>query len=244
MSVSITLRFYEELNDFLAKKDRKKNIDYTLPNKTSIKDIIESFGIPHTEVDLILANGKSVEFSFIPKDGDQISIYPVFESLDISTVSKLRPEPLRTTRFILDVHLGKLAKLLRMYGFDTLYRNDYSDPEIIQIASNQKRIILTRDLGILKQNAVTHGYFVRSQFPSKQLKEIIQRFDLSNKVNPLSRCIHCNGEIKKVNKEDIIQQLKPRTQKYYHQFFQCSSCNKIYWEGSHFKQMMEKIKSK
>jgi len=207
MSVSITLRFYEELNDFLAKKDRKKNIDYTLPNKTSIKDIIESFGIPHTEVDLILANGKSVEFSFIPKDGDQISIYPVFESLDISTVSKLRPEPLRTTRFILDVHLGKLAKLLRMYGFDTLYRNDYSDPEIIQIASNQKRIILTRDLGILKQNAVTHGYFVRSQFPSKQLKEIIQRFDLSNKVNPLPRCIHCNGEIKKVNKEDIIQQL-------------------------------------
>ncbi|MCD4697913.1 MAG: Mut7-C ubiquitin/RNAse domain-containing protein [Bacteroidales bacterium] len=241
MQKRVTIRFYEELNDLLPKRNRKKPFDFLFTGKVSIKDIVESMGVPHTEIDLILANGNSVSFSYLPQDKDMVSVYPVFEGFDISNVTRLRSKPLRITRFILDVHLGKLARLLRMLGFDTLYENDYEDGEIIEIAIVQKRIILTRNLGILKHKTVTHGYFVRSQQPGKQLDEIIQRFDLAGNIKPLSRCIECNGKIQIVEKKDIQHLLLPKTQKFYQKFFQCSSCKKVYWEGSHFNKMMGRI---
>ena len=241
MAIEVHIRFYEELNDFIPKRHRKKTIIHSLITKTSIKDMIESFGVPHTEVDLILINGQSVDFGHIPGTGDRISVYPVFESLDISNITRLRPKPLREARFIVDVHLGKLARYLRMYGFDTLYRNDFSDPGIIQIALEEKRIILTRDLGILKNKSVTHGYFVRSQKPKTQIKEVIRRFHLANNIKPLSRCIECNGNIAPVKKEEINHLLLPKTQEYFDTFFQCKECLKIYWEGSHYKKIMEKF---
>jgi len=237
----ITIRFYEELNDFIQRDLRKKDIKHKYTTKTTVKDIIESYGIPHTEPDLILVNGKSVDFNYLPDNGDRISVYPKFESLDITKLTRLRPEPLRVTKFILDVHLGKLAKYLRMLGFDTLYKNDFEDQKIIDISLSDNRIILTRDLGILKNKTVTHGHFVRSQQPKKQLEEIIQRFDLSEIINPLSRCIECNGNIRVVDKKDIQHLLKPKTVKYYNEFFKCNSCRRIYWEGSHYNKMMERI---
>ena len=121
-----TFRFYEELNDFLPKEKRKKRFEHNFIDRASVKDVIESFGVPHTEVDLIIVNGESKNFSYIINDGDDISVYPVFESIDISNLQKLRPEPLREPKFILDVHLGTLARYLRMLGFDTNYRNDYA----------------------------------------------------------------------------------------------------------------------
>ena len=243
-AMDISIRFYEELNDLIPRIHRKKTIRHTLLTPTSIKDVVESFGVPHTEVDLILVNGQSVGFEHIPGPGDRVSVYPVFESLDIASVTKLRPAPLRKAMFILDVHLGKLARLLRMYGFDSLYQNDYSDPWIIETALKEERIILTRDLGILKNKRVTHGYYVRSQDPAKQIEEVIRRFDLEGQINPLSRCINCNGRIVTVEKEAIKHLLKPKTRMHYHEFFRCSGCDKIYWEGSHFKKMMEHFKGK
>lgn len=241
MPTKIHIRFYEELNDFLPRHKRKITFEHTFKGNMSIKDVIESMGVPHTELDLILVNGKSIDFTFKVKDQDHISVYPVFESFDISDVTKLRPRPLRITKFILDVHLGKLAKYLRMIGFDALYENNYSDPYIITTSISEKRIILTRDLGILKNKQVTHGYFIRSTKPKDQLIEVIERFDLGNNIQPLNRCIKCNGSIIKVFKKEIDHLLHPNTRKYFNKFFQCINCKRIYWEGSHYHNIIELV---
>lgn len=243
MEKTVQIRFYEELNDFLPHKLRKRDNIFALQVNQTVKDAIEAAGVPHTEVDLILVNSKSVNFDYVLQDGDRISVYPVFESLDISPLVRLRPEPLRETKFILDVHLGKLCRFLRMLGFDTYYRNDLDDPEIIERSVSENRIILTRDLGILKNGKVTHGYFLRSQDSKKQLQEVINRFDLKNQVKPFKRCMECNGPMGKVDKKEIEHQLKEGTKKCYNDFFQCRLCKKVYWEGSHYESMLVFINS-
>ncbi|MGM0406951.1 MAG: Mut7-C RNAse domain-containing protein [Bacteroidota bacterium] len=235
--MQITIRFYEELNDFLPVKKRKKSFSYDVQLNSSVKDTIEALGVPHTEVDLILVNSKPVDFTYNLHQGDYVSVYPKFESLDISQITKVRKEPLRKIKFILDVHLGQLAKYLRLLGFDTYYTNHLNDSEIIERSISEDRIILTRDFGILKHKKVTHGYYVRSQNSKTQLKEIIQRFDLKNKIKPFSRCSVCNGIINKIDKKEIEQRLLENTRTHFKQFYQCNSCKKIYWEGSHFENM-------
>jgi uncharacterized protein with PIN domain len=237
----IYIRFYQELNDFLPPDRRKRTFQHSYYGNMTIKDVIESLGVPHTEIDMILVNRESVGFSYKPCNDDFVSVYPVFESIDISSVTKLRPKPLRHSRFILDVHLGKLAKYLRMLGFDTLYQNDFEDQQIIDISVNEKRIILTRDIGILKNSKVTHGYWIRSQHPGEQVTEVIQRFDLARSIKPLNRCIECNGKITSVDKNEVIGQLKPKTFRYFDEFYRCANCGKVYWEGSHFSKMLNKI---
>jgi len=230
-------RFYEELNDFLPQDKKKKFFVYNFECNPSVKDVIEAMGIPHTEVDLILVNGNSVTFSYQLKDNDVVSVYPVFESLDISYVTHLREKPLRESKFVLDVHLGKLARYLRMLGFDTLYQNSFEDSEIIKISLEQKRTILTRDVALLKNSEVTHGYWIRSQEPKEQLKEVIIHSDLLDAIKPFYRCSECNGIIKRVSKESVFDKLQTGTKKYFNEFFQCDSCRKIYWKGSHYKKM-------
>jgi uncharacterized protein with PIN domain len=238
-------RFYEELNDFLPKAKKKKTFSYTFQGKPAIKDVIEALGVPHTEIDLILVNGKSVGFSYHLQPADHVSVYPVFESLDITPLIKLRPAPLRWRRrqikFVLDVHLGKLAHLLRMLGFDSLYHQDYNDNEIRDISINEKRIILTRDQNLLKAKIVTHGYWLRSTKPLEQVIEVVRRFDLKSCIKPFVRCLDCNGLIKKISKTKIVPPLPRDILSYYQEFFQCSNCLKIYWQGSHFRKMKEKI---
>lgn len=236
---TVSFRFYEELNDFLPKEKRKKTFSYNFRYNQSVKDAIEALGIPHAEVDLILVNGNSVDFSYILKNGDYVSVYPVFESLDISLVSRLRNAPLRQVKFILDVHLGKLCKYLRILGFDTYYRNDLEDSEIVSISVNENRIILTRDIGILKNGKVTHGYWVRSQNSRQQLWEVIHRFDLENILQPFYRCISCNGLIHPVEKEKIEHLLRENTKRFFTDFYQCNACGKVYWEGTHYENMQE-----
>jgi len=232
-------RFYEELNDFLPRGQRKKDLIYSFRGNPSIKDAIEAQNIPHTEVDLILVNGNPVDFSYKLQDGDRVSVYPVFESFDIGGLKKGGSPPLRKTSFILDVHLGKLARLLRMTGFDTLYRNDLDDDEIIDTAISENRIILTRDIGILKNSRVKKGYYLRSQKPREQLKEVITRFQLQSSMRFLSRCISCNGTIAGVSRKDVEKELEPGTVSYFNRFFRCADCGKVYWEGSHFERMMD-----
>jgi uncharacterized protein len=241
MSHQATFRFYEELNDFLPADKKKVAFVHSFNGIPSVKDVIEAIGIPHTEVDLILVNSQAVDFNYKVKNNDLVSVYPVFETLEISGVSLLRDKPLRDTKFILDVHLGKLAKYLRMLGFDTAYQNDYDDKNIIQISFAEHRIILTRDLGLLKVKTVTHGYYIRNQHPKGQLSEVLNHFDLYNAIDPFNRCIKCNGKLELVEKEEIIQQLEPLTQKYFNKFLRCNHCQGIFWEGSHFDHMREFI---
>jgi uncharacterized protein with PIN domain len=234
-------RFYEELNDFLPKKERKRDIHYNFTGNPSVKDAIEALGVPHTEIDLILVNGVSVKFDYRLQHGNRISVYPVFESMDIAPVLRLRPKPLRITCFICDVHLGKLARQLRMLGFDVMYDHTYCDSELIDKALEDRRIILTRDQGILKQKRVTHGYWVRSVEVNEQLVEAVRKFDLCKQVNPFTRCMMCNGLIEKIEKNYIRERIEQNTALYYNEFYRCPRCKKIYWKGSHYKRMEKRI---
>jgi len=186
----VCFRFYEELNDFLPEEKHKVRFTHNYIDRASVKDVIESLGVPHTEVDLILINSKSVGFDYLINNGDNISVYPVFESLDITIVQHLRPKPLREPKFIADVHLGKLTRYLRMMGLDVLYKNNFDDNEIVNLSLKETRAILTRDKGILKRNEVTHGYWVRSTKIKEQVIEVIKRFDLKNMAE-FSQCPAC-----------------------------------------------------
>jgi len=234
-------RFFEELNDFLPSEKRKQWFTYYFKGNPSIKDSIEANGVPHTEIDLIMVNGNSVGFEYQLKDGDRVSCYPVFESFDIAGLTRLREEPLRNTKFILDVHLGKLARVLRMLGFDSLYSNKYEDREIVDIARAENRIILSRDIGLFKRRDVTHGYWVRSTHSEVQAFEVLKRFDLFRKIMPFTRCKACNSPLVPIEKEKILHRLEPKTRKYYNDFYTCRKCGRIYWKGSHYYSMLEKI---
>jgi uncharacterized protein with PIN domain len=234
-------RFYAELNDFLP-SDRKRVIfSHVFDGQPSVKDTIEALGVPHTEVDLILVNGESVDFSYRIKDGDQISVYPMFESIDIASVLRVRPQPLREVRFVLDTHLGRLAGYLRMLGFDTLYRNDFQDEELASLSSREKRILLTKDRGLLKRSEVSHGYCVREIHPREQLVEVLRRFDLARVIKPFERCMRCNGPVTQVDKEQVIDRLPTETRRYYDEYYLCQDCGRIYWRGSHYQRMQQFI---
>ena len=234
-------RFYEELNEFLLPQRRKIAFKHNFKGRVSVKDLIESLGVPHTEIDLILVNGKSVDFTYHVQHEDQISVYPMFERLDIAGLSKIRSEPLRTIRFVIDSHLGKLAKYLRMLGFDVLYDNNYADSELALLSSSENRILLTRDRGLLKRRIVEYGHFVRETQPLKQLQEIIQWLDLKRFIKPFHRCIRCNGLLITVDKTEIEDRLLPATKQYYHEFKQCQDCKHVYWKGSHYERMQRLI---
>jgi uncharacterized protein len=236
-------RFYAELNDFLPPEERARDLPFRFFSTTAVKDAIESFGVPHTEVELIIANGESVGFSYTLRDGDRVSVYPVFESLDITPVLAVRPEALRVTRFVLDTHLGRLAGYLRMLGFDTLYRNDYSDRDLARISADGKRILLTRDRGLLMRSLVTHGYWVRETEVRRQVAEIVRRFDLGNSLRPFQRCLRCNTELSEASKEEVAGQLPARTGEFYDEFQRCPGCGRIYWKGSHYRRMQRFIES-
>jgi len=239
----IQIRFYEELNDFLPTEKKKKRFIHNYIDRTTVKDLIESLGVPHTEVDLILVNGKSVNFKYILNDADDISVYPVFESFDITEVQHLRPKPLRKPKFVADVHLGRLTRYLRMMGLDVLYKNDFNDDKIVEISLNKKRAILTRDRGVLKRNEVTHGYWVRNIEVEEQVKEVLKRFDLRKEIKEFSRCIECNEPLKSIKKETIIDQLPPRVANSQNDFYRCPVCKKIYWKGAHYLRMLKFIQS-
>ncbi len=235
-------RFYEELNDFLVPEGRKKIIEYRFAGDPAIKDPIETIGVPHSEIDLILVNGESVGFDYRLKNEDRVAVYPMFESIDISRLQRLRPRPLRKTRFVVDVNLGKLARRLRMLGFDTAYDNCLGDREIVELSATERRIILTRDRRLLFRKAVTHGFWVRSDDPDTQLREVITRLDLGALARPLRRCLECNGRIERVDREQVWDSLEPLTRRFYSEFYRCSNCRKVYWEGSHVEHMTEVIR--
>lgn len=236
-------RFYEELNDFLPERRKRVRFDYSFENNPAVKDVIESFGVPHTEIDLILVKGISVSFDYNLKDEDYVSVYPVFENMDISDLTHLREKPLRNPKFICDVQLGRLAKYLRMLGFDTLYNNEYKVKEIIRISDDEKRTILTRNIFLLKNSLVVRGYWIRSQDPHTQLIQVVHYSDLLAHVKPFYRCSECNGLLELVPKENIVEKLLPNTKKYFDEFHKCNTCNKIYWKGSHFKKILNLTES-
>lgn len=239
--VNATFRFYEELNDFLAPARRKQEFTVPCAEAATTKHMIEALGVPHTEVELILVNGESAGFGRLLQDGDRVEVYPRFEAMDVAPRVRVREHPLRTPRFVADAHLGGLARMLRMLGFDTVYDNHIHDDAIVAICEQDGRIVLTRDRELLKRRAVTHGCYVHALKPEAQLQEIVERLDLARSARPFALCLHCNVPLRPVDKASVADRLPPRVRMHYDRFSLCDMCGRVYWEGSHWLHMRQML---
>jgi uncharacterized protein with PIN domain/sulfur carrier protein ThiS len=227
-------RFHDEVGDLLPVQQRGRSFTYEFKGSQSVKHLIESQGIPHTEIGTILVNGKLVDNTYQVQQADRVEVYPPTDDLQKSkTNSEFEVE----IRFILDNHLGKLAAYLRMLGFDACYRSDYQDDELAGIAEQDTHTLLTRDRRLLMRKQVHSGYCVRALDPKEQLKEVVKRFGLQRIAHPFLRCIRCNFILEDVDKEQIQDRLEPLTRQYYDKFRICPNCQQIYWQGSHFIRM-------
>ncbi len=239
----VTLRCYAELNDFLAPAQRQRDIEVEAPPGAPLRHLIETLGIPHTEVELILINGRSVGLEQSIAEGDRASLYPMFEALDVAPELKIRPQPLRETRFLVDAHLGKLARTLRLLGFDTRFENDPGDPALVRLARAEHRILLTRDRALLMHRELTHGCYLRAAPPWSQVEYLIRRLDLGRSLRPFSRCMRCNGLLAPVAKSEVADSLPPRVRQGFERFWRCEGCAQPYWEGSHYQRLTARIRA-
>jgi uncharacterized protein with PIN domain len=235
--VMASFRFYEELNDFLPRDRRGRTYATNCARAATTKHMIEALGVPHTEVELVLVNGESVGFDRLLEEGDRVSVYPKFERFDISPLLRVRERPLRRLRFVADAHLGGLARLLRMAGFDTLYDNNFDDSEIEDIALEQERVVLTRDRELLKRRTITHGCYVHSLKAAHQLREMVDRLDLAASMEPFTLCLHCNAPLRDVPKSEVVDQLPPSVRELHEEFNTCDVCHRVFWKGSHYHRM-------
>jgi len=237
----VIFRFYEELNDFLSPRRRKRDFQVGFKGRESIKDMIEALGVPHTEVDLILVNGKSVDFGYIIQHGDRISVYPTFESLDIKDVTRLREIPLRQTRFIADINIRDIVKYMRALGLDVCYDASLSPREIIRISKRENRTILTKSRKLLKFRNVTHGIFIRPGTTVEQIRGIIDYLSLRALIEPFSRCLQCNIPLVGVSKDRILDRIPAKTREFYDEYSYCTACDRIYWKGTHYMNIKKVV---
>jgi uncharacterized protein len=235
---AIRLTFHGDLSFFLRSKG--PTIERQLSERTSIKDVIEACGVPHTEVDLILVNGQAVDFAAVLRQDVGIDVYPPTE-----TRSPLFPEDRLQVhdieKFVADGHLGKLVRDLRLLGIDVAYDPAAEDRQLIRTASDEERALLTRDRRLLMHAAVRHGYYPRSQDPLEQTVEVLRRFRLASVLTPFSRCLRCNAPLEPAEKAKVLDRLEPLTKIYYDQFRRCRGCGQVYWSGSHFEKLQKRI---
>lgn len=232
-----TFRFYDRLNIFLPPLCRGREFPCAYARSATTKHMIEALGVPHTEVVLVLVNGEPAGFNRMLRAGDRVSVYPKFESLDVSELAAAPPRPPGPPRFVADSHLGALARLLRSAGFDTLFDNHYEDAALAELARLENRILLTRDRELLKRRTVLYGCYVHAVKPRSQLREVFDRFELAARMQPFTLCTYCNVSLREVDKQQVLDRLPPRVQELHDFFLTCDHCQRIYWEGSHWKQM-------
>jgi len=238
MNSCVRLMVHETLQFFLG-REAGPPLTRTLREKTSVKDVIESCGIPHPEVNLILVNGTPVDFNFPLQSSAEVEVFGIEDSPAAFVKAQLQTRS--ATRFVADGHLGKLARHLRSLGVDVAYDHSADDPTLLAIMEQEARALLTRDRRLLMHSVVHHGYYPRSQFAEQQTREVIQRFDLRQKLAPLTRCLRCNALLMVVTKSEIDAQLEPLTRLYYENFRRCPNCGRIFWRGSHFQKLEERV---
>jgi uncharacterized protein len=235
-------RFYEELNDYLPSPRRKRSFAHSFAGTAAVKDVIEGLGVPHTEVDLILVDGRSARFRHRLRGGERVAVYPMFERLDIGPLYRLRPKPLRRMRFLADVHLGKLARLLRLLGFDTKYPAELSDRELVATSVREHRVLLSRDLRLFMYRTLTRGYRLRSTDPERQVEEVMQALSLHRAVQPFTRCMICNAKLRAVPRAAVKDRVPARVFKRFRRFIRCPCCQRIYWRGTHFLHLEQLVR--
>jgi uncharacterized protein len=236
---TVRLNFHGDLAFFLGRKARVEIIERSLSEKTSVKDVVESSGVPHPEVDLILVDGRPVNFGYgLERDRD-IDVYPVRFTCTYFEKDRLQIRCIK--RFVADGHLGKLTRNLRLLGFDVAYDRQAQDRQLLRVMESENRALLTRDRRLLMHAMVKAGYCPRSQNADEQTIEVIRRFDLFDSIAPFTRCLRCNAPLRKVAKADVIEKLEPLTEIYYEEFRCCTGCGQIYWAGSHFSKLQKRL---
>lgn len=231
--------FHGDLTFFLhSRADR--TIERRLSERTSVKDVIESCGVPHPEVDLILVNGSPVDFAHVIGDEANMDVYPI-DSQRATLFPDNRLQASQMQKFVADVHLGKLTRDLRLLGIDVAYDPMAQDRQLLELATADNRALLTRDRRLLMHAVVQHGYYPRSQDSAEQTIEVLRRFDLFALLTPFTRCLRCNASLRRAEKADVIEQLEPLTKIYYEEFRGCSGCGQIYWRGSHFAKLEARV---
>ena len=232
----LTLRFYGQLNDFLPPSRRGRRFTHALRAPSSVKDVIEALGVPHPEVDVILVNGESVDFTHRLQGGEDVAVYPIFRSMNIAGIRRTGSDPPSPVRFVLDVHLRKLAALLRLAGFDAVLLTD--DAEVASAAADEGRVALTRDVGLLKRSVVRHAHWVRHTDPELQFAEILDRFDLVERMAPFLRCTRCNTPLVAVDAGAVANRLPSGIAVSFHEFHHCPGCDRLYWKGTHYIRLV------
>ncbi len=236
---SVRLNLHGDLDFFLGSKADRRRLERSLSEKTSVKDVIESCGVPHPEVDLILVNGMPVDFDYGVMSDAEIELYP--PGIGHPHLKEKRLQITTISQFVADGHLGRLTRNLRLLGFDVAYDSQAQDRQLLAVMKHENRALLTRDRRLLMYAIVKTGYYPRSQNADEQTIEVIRRFDLLGSIAPFTRCLRCNAPLQKVAKADIIEKLEPLTKIYYEQFRRCSGCHQIYWAGSHFMKLQRRL---
>jgi len=239
--IAASIRFYAELNTLLKPENRFRTFNIKVASTETLKDTIESLGVPHPLVQLVLVNSHPVYMTNRINLGDHISVFPFFRNMDLTSIVETQSDFPGIPQFAADSHLGKLTSYLRMAGFDTRYQNHWDQYELINYAIKEQRILLTRSCGLLKRKTVQYGYYLFSQDPLIQLQEVFDRYQLNKYQKPFTRCIKCNGQILQVKKNQIEQRLEPKTKQFFNEFWICQQCDQIYWRGSHFSKMANLI---
>lgn len=232
-----TFRFHGELDELLPAARRGDPVVHAFDGRPAVKDAIEALGVPHPEVDAILVDGRPVGFGHRLESGSVVDVLPAGDQTDIPLAERTGPPPPAEPRFVLDGHLGRLVRHLRMLGFDAWYRRDAADDELAAVSAAEDRILLTRDRALLRRSIVVRGRFVRSDRPAEQLREVVGRFGLAGVARPFTRCIRCGAHLAPVTRAEVIERLEPLTRRYYDDFARCTGCGRVYWPGSHHARM-------
>jgi uncharacterized protein with PIN domain/sulfur carrier protein ThiS len=219
-----TFRFYEELNDDLPQHQKKVDIETEFMGKRSIKEIIEDFGVPSSSVDMVLVNGTPVDFQYILKDGDRVSVYPVFERLNIQSVSLLRRCPLRR------IHI--------------IFSPSYNLFDIIGISRQEKRIVLTKRKELFKSESVTHAVRIHVGTAMEQIKSVLDDLDIKDRIKPFSRCLRCNQRLENRRTKEILDRISPETKRIFEKYLHCRSCRKDDRQINSCRRMVDIIHSR
>ncbi|WP_306186129.1 MULTISPECIES: Mut7-C RNAse domain-containing protein [unclassified Streptomyces] len=223
----IHVEFAPELALFLPNGRRRGAGEVPTDGVSSLGHVVESLGVPLTEVGALVVDGRQVPPSYVPAAGDFVAVRPVERPQQV---------PGAPLRFLLDVHLGTLARRLRLLGVDTAYEStDIGDAALAARSAAEKRVMLSRDRGLLRRREPWAGAFVYSTRPDEQLRDVLDRFH--PELRPWTRCTACNGLLKEVTKEEVADQLEHGTQRTYDVFAQCRSCGRAYWKGAHHDQL-------
>lgn len=228
MDRTVSLRIAEPLQLFLAPRRRGADVEVSWDGEAALGHVVESVGVPLIEVGALLVGGVSVAAGVRPRSGVPVVVVPVD-----------RPQPMPTSRFVLDVHLGALARRLRLLGLDAAYRNDADDDELVAQVLAERRLLLTQDRGLLKRKVLRNerrwAAYVRGSRPDDQLADVLDRFALP--LDPLSRCVACNGALADVAKADVVDRIPAGTRRRYDDFRECAACGRVYWWGAHARRL-------